>query len=173
MNRFRIRKTKESNNLNSPPPTILLLNACTYFGRGMFSSTVRRAASSAPPSSIVSSLTNATPRAIVSQALPYCCHQRRFSSSKPSSPADGSRGIADQPTVSAAPAKGGAKKSAASKGKLAGEQKSSEQSKKKAKDVAAKATVKGRDASMLHLPSVPNTQHVAPSRKCIETLPGL
>jgi hypothetical protein len=37
--------------------------------------------------------------------------------------------------------------------------------KRKAKDVAADSTVKGRDESMLHLPSVPSTQHIAPKGK--------
>jgi hypothetical protein len=127
----------------------------TYLGRDMFSSTVRRAASSAPQTSIASSLSSTTPRATVAQALSYRCHQRRFSSSKPSSPADGSKGITEGQTVPAAPAKATPD----------GEQKSSRASRRKAKDVAANSTVKGRDESMLHLPSVPSTQHIAPMRK--------
>jgi hypothetical protein len=123
----------------------------------MFSSTVRRAASSAPQTSIASSLSSTTPRATVAQALSYRCHQRRFSSSKPSSPADGSKGIAEGQTVPAAPAKARPDR----------EQKSSRASRKKAKDVAANSTVKGRDESMLHLPSVPSTQHIAPMRKSL------
>ncbi|KUJ24119.1 uncharacterized protein LY89DRAFT_703330 [Mollisia scopiformis] len=93
----------------------------------MFSSSVRRVARAAPSVPITPSLSGATPRTI---ALSYRSHQRRLSSSKPSSPADGS-------TPPAARV-----------------------SKKKAREVAANATVKGRDASLLHLPSVPSTQHV-------------
>ena len=129
----------------------------------MFSSTVRRAASSAPQTSIANSLSSATPRAIVSQALSYRCNQRRFSSSKPSSPADGSKGVAEGQAVPAAPAKARSK-AKASKPRSDGEQKSQT---KKAKDIAASATVKGRDESMLHLPSVPSTQHVTPLRKFV------
>jgi len=129
----------------------------------MFSSTVRRAASSAPQTSIANSLSSVTPRAIVSQALSYRCHQRRFSSSKPSSPADGSKGVAEGEAVPAAPTKARSK-AKASKSRLEGEQKP-QPSTKKAKDVAASSTVKGRDESMLHLPSVPSTQHVTPLRK--------
>ena len=129
----------------------------------MFSSTVRRAASSAPQTSIANAISSATPRAIVSQALSYQCHQRRFSSSKPSSPADGSKGVAERQAVPAAPTKARSK-AKASKVKADGEQKSPTSS-KKAKDVAASSTVKGRDESMLHLPSVPSTQHVTPLRK--------
>lgn len=123
----------------------------------MFSSSVRRAASSAPQTSIASSLSSAAPRATTAKALSYRCHQRRFSSSKPSSPADGSKGIAEGQTVPAAPAKV----------KSDGEQKSSRASRRKAKDVAANSTVKGRDESMLHLPSVPSTQHIAPMSKSL------
>jgi len=129
----------------------------------MFSSTVRRAASSAPQSSIASSLSGATPLAIASQALSYRCHQRRFSSSKPSSPADGSKGVAEGQAVPAAPTKTRSK-AKASKPRADGEQKS-QASTKKTKDVAVSSTVKGRDESTLHLPSVPSTQHVTPMRK--------
>jgi hypothetical protein len=141
------------------------LRSCTYLGRGMFSSTVRRAASSAPQTSIASSLSGATPRAIVIQALSYRSHQRRFSSSKPSSPADGSKGVAEGQSVPAAPTKTRPEKKAkSSKPRLEGEQKP-QTSTKKAKDVAASSTVNGRDESMLHLPSVPSTQHITPMRK--------
>lgn len=147
-------RTRNSTTSHLPLPTYRP-SPCTYLGRDMFSSTVRRAASSAPQTSIASSLSSTTPRATVAQALSYRCHQRRFSSSKPSSPADGSKGIAEGQTVPAAPAKA----------RPDGEQKSSRASRKKAKDVAANSTVKGRDESMLHLPSVPSTQHIAPMRK--------
>jgi len=66
--------------------------------------------------------------------------------------------------VPAAPTKARAK-AKASKPRLDGEQKSPA-STKKAKDVAASSTVKGRDESMLHLPSVPSTQHVTPMQIC-------
>jgi hypothetical protein len=67
--------------------------------------------------------------------------------------------------VPAAPAKARAvKKPKSSKPTLDGEQKS-QASTKKAKDIVASSTVKGRDESMLHLPSVPSTQHINPMRK--------
>ncbi|KAE8448535.1 hypothetical protein EG329_009416 [Mollisiaceae sp. DMI_Dod_QoI] len=95
----------------------------------MFSSSVRRVASAAPSVPITPSFSCAAPR---TATLSYRSHQRRLSSSKPSSPADGS---------SNPPA-------------------STRVSKKKAREVAANSTVKGRDASLLHLPSVPSTQHI-------------
>ncbi|CZR55224.1 uncharacterized protein PAC_05111 [Phialocephala subalpina] len=94
----------------------------------MFSSSVRRVASTAPSVPIAPSLSCAAPR---TATVSYRSHQRRLSSSKPSSPADGSEG---PPTTRV--------------------------SKKKAREVAANATVKGRDAALLHLPSVPSTQHI-------------
>ncbi|KAK2625700.1 hypothetical protein QTJ16_005012 [Diplocarpon rosae] len=110
----------------------------------MFSSSVRRVAFAAPQKPIAASLclSNTAPRTASSQVFPY--RSRRYSSSKPSSPADGSSGINE---LSAAPAK--------SKSKTQGK-------KKAAKDVATNAGGKGRDETMLHLPSVPSTQHIAP-----------
>jgi hypothetical protein len=58
-----------------------------------------------------------------------------------------------------------------SKPRLEGEQKSQANT-KKAKDVAASSTVKGRDESMLHLPSVPSTQHITPMRKSMGMVPA-
>ncbi|KAL2063327.1 hypothetical protein VTL71DRAFT_5132 [Oculimacula yallundae] len=111
----------------------------------MFSSSVRRAAFTAPPTPIASSFHHSSivPRT-ATQVFSY--RQRRHSSSKPSSPADGSRGINE---IAAAPAK--------SKSKSDSEKKS----KKKGKDtMAANLSAKGRDESMRHLPSVPSTQHI-------------
>ncbi|KAH7319228.1 hypothetical protein BKA65DRAFT_514046, partial [Rhexocercosporidium sp. MPI-PUGE-AT-0058] len=116
----------------------------------MFSSSVRRAAFTAPPTPIASSfhLSTIAPqtarKAASSQAFSY--RQRRYSSSKPSSPADGSSGINE---IAATPGK--------SKNKNDGEKKG----KKKGKDnAAANSSAKGRDESMRHLPSVPSTQHI-------------
>ena len=150
---FADDENRERSNLSPPFPLHPTVISPSW--RDMFSSSVRRVALSAPPSPIVSSFSStAAPRAAVS--LSTRGHQRRFSSSKPSSPADGSNGIAEGQTVPAAPAKA----------RPEGEAKS-RSIKKKAKDVATKSTVKGRDESMLHLPSVPSTQHIAPSRKYI------
>jgi hypothetical protein len=161
MFRFRENSQPALNTLIPHLPSF----ASTSLGRGMFSSTVRRAASSAPQTPITSSLSSAIPRAIATQALSYRCHQRRFSSSKPSSPADGSKGVTEGQGVPAAPAKSKPERKAKlSKPRLEGEQKS-QASTKKAKDVAANSTVKGRDESMLHLLSVPSTQHITPMRK--------
>ena len=124
----------------------------------MFSSSVRRAALTAPQTSIVPSITSTAPRAAASQALSYRCHQRRFSSSKPSSPADGSKGVTQGEEVPATPAQT----------RVDGEKKASRTGKRKAKDVVANNTVKGRDGAMKNLPSVPSTQHIAPARKSID-----
>jgi len=110
----------------------------------MFSSSVRRAAFTAPQTPIASSfhLSSIAPRtatAVSSQVFSY--RQRRYSSSKPSSPADGSSGINE---ITAAPGK--SKSKADGKGK------------KKAKDSAA--ANKARDESTRYLPSVPSTQHI-------------
>ncbi|KAH6711525.1 hypothetical protein BKA61DRAFT_611142 [Leptodontidium sp. MPI-SDFR-AT-0119] len=113
----------------------------------MFSSSVRRAAFTAPPTPIASSfhLSSIAPRTAASSQV-FSYRQRRYSSSKPSSPADGSSGINE---IAAAPGK--------SKNKTDGEKKS----KKKGKDTtAANSSAKGRDESMRHLPSVPSTQHI-------------
>lgn len=119
-------------------PPLLLPKVRQQPGKGMFSSSVRRVATAAPSVSITPSISCAAPR---TAALSYRSHQRRLSSSnsKPSSPADGS---------SAPPA--------------------TRVSKKKAREVAANSTVKGRDASLLHLPSVPSTQHIPEMRKLIQ-----
>merc|ERR1712230_257840 len=100
-------------------------------GKDMFSSSVRRAAFTAPQTPIASSfhLSSIAPRtatAVSSQVFSY--RQRRYSSSKPSSPADGSSGINE---ITAAPGK--SKSKADGKGK------------KKAKDSAA--ANKARDES--------------------------
>ncbi|AEO53646.1 hypothetical protein MYCTH_2295272 [Thermothelomyces thermophilus ATCC 42464] len=63
----------------------------------MLPSSVRRVVAAAPQSPAVSSLTSVVPRAAAAYSLPYRptgLHQRRYSSSKPSSPDDGSRDFA-------------------------------------------------------------------------------
>jgi len=123
----------------------------------MFSSSVRRAALSAPPVPILSPLSSAAPRVAASHSLTYRCHQRRYSSSKPSSPANGPKGISEGQTVPATPSQSGSD----------GEKKTSTRtSRRKAKDVAASCTVKGRDETMQNLPSVPSTNHIAPNQIC-------
>lgn len=114
----------------------------------MFTSSVRRAALAAQPSPLVASLATSAPRAVSTQSLSCRPLQRRYSSSKPSNPADGPKGVPDN--VSAAPAAQAdapAKKSKTSRAR-------------KAKDVAASCTVKGRDETMQNLPSVPSTGHL-------------
>ncbi|OBT56548.1 hypothetical protein VE04_04412 [Pseudogymnoascus sp. 24MN13] len=63
----------------------------------MFTSSVRRAAFAAQPSPIAASLATSVPRAVSTQSLSCRPLQRRYSSSKPSSPADGSKGVAEGP----------------------------------------------------------------------------
>jgi len=126
----------------------------------MFSSSVRRAALLAPPIPLSSSLKTAIPRAASSR-----CHQRRQSSSKPSSPADGSKGVAKHQSVPAASlAKDEAEEGVKSLSKeaigptdLIKEEGDKTRNKRKTKDVT-----KGRDSWLAHLPSVPSTHHIDP-----------
>jgi hypothetical protein len=121
----------------------------------MFSSSARRAALTAPQTPIASSLTCIAPRTAATQALSYHSHQRRLSSSKPSSPADGSKGVANGEEVPRALAQARPDE----------EKKSSRTGKRKAKDVVPNA--KARNGAFQNLPSVPSTQHIAPTRKLI------
>jgi hypothetical protein len=123
----------------------------------MFSSSVRRAALTAPQAPIANSFTPTAPRTAVSQALSYRSHQRRFSSSKPSSPADGSKGVAQGQELPAKPLQA----------RPDGEKKSSRtgKGKRKTKDVLANNPVQGREGALSTLPSVPSTQHIPPSRE--------
>ncbi|KAL2129451.1 hypothetical protein VTI74DRAFT_7791 [Chaetomium olivicolor] len=66
----------------------------------MIPSSVRRVVAAAPQSSAVNTLASSVPRAAVTISLPYKpkgLHQRRYSSSKPSSPDDGPRDFAARP----------------------------------------------------------------------------
>ncbi|KAK3393568.1 hypothetical protein B0H63DRAFT_516753 [Podospora didyma] len=102
----------------------------------MLPSSVRRVVSTTPQSPVVSSLTSTVPRATATFSLSYRPngHQRRYSSSKPSSPDDGSRDLAARPSV---PASNGTKATG-------------EKRKRKAKETAA----------VPQLPSVPSTRHI-------------
>jgi len=134
---------------STQPPTILSLH---ILGRGMFASSVRRVAFTAPQTPIASPLSTQTTRAAASS---YRSHQRRFSSSKPSSPADGSKRVGN----------GEAVPTTHTQAQPDSEKKASRTSKRKAKDVAASCTVKGRDEAMQNLPSVPSTNHIAANRE--------
>ena len=123
----------------------------------------------------------------MSQALSYRSHQRRLSSSKPSSPADGSNGVAAGQNVPAAPSqrlkekvkmgtekKAGAEKKAAMEKKVDGETKPQRKNKRKAKsaltsgaanDIEEAIQISLGNKAMQNLPSVPSTHHIAPSRK--------
>lgn len=112
----------------------------------MFSSSVRRVASTTTPSvPIASSFASCASRAAAAQALSYRTHQRRYSSSKPSSPADGSKGVAQSGPAAAIAQKG------------------SRGGRKKSKD--ANVNGKGKEESVDNLPRVPSTQHIAFNRK--------
>ncbi len=99
----------------------------------MFTSSLRRAVTAAQPTPFVSALANAAPRAVCTQVLATQL-ARRFSSSKPSSPADGTNGTIAVPIVKA----DGSKKKA--------------KAQRKTKDTAAE-DIQG-------LPSVPSTGHL-------------
>ncbi|KZF23602.1 hypothetical protein L228DRAFT_246408 [Xylona heveae TC161] len=82
-------------------------------------------------------------------------HQRRYSSSKPSSPPDGSEGIdAQQQTPS----------NGSSESRVDGSKRNANRlNRRKAKDAAAEATHKGKHEAFVNLPSVPSTPHLHPS----------
>ena len=149
----------------------------------MFSSSVRRVASTALPIPTASSFSNSAQRSAASQALSYRSHQRRHSSSKPSSPADGSKGVSDGQGVAAAAGRSASKPSSPADGSKGvsddqgvaaapahaqpkdekdekGEKKPAQSSKKKAKDGATSG--KGKDESIQNLPCVPSTDHISP-----------
>jgi len=115
----------------------------------MFTSSTRRVALTSSQTPIIPCLTT-PPRAAASQALSYRSHQRRCSSSKPSSPADGSKKVADGqvPTAQTQTQPDGEKRSSG----------------RKAEDVTANCTVKGRNKAMQNLPSVPSTNHIPPTQ---------
>ncbi|KAL3423488.1 hypothetical protein PVAG01_05235 [Phlyctema vagabunda] len=158
----------------------------------MFSSSVRRAALQAPQIPFPS-LSSVAPRAAASQALSHRSHQRRCSSSKPSSPADGSNGISSgqsvPPGTVQAGAEGEKKKSAdfskankaadgsksAAEGRAAPAETRSQSEKKSAAPAEKKTATRNprrknaskteiKNEAMRNLPSVPSTQHVAPSQ---------
>ncbi|KAK0735046.1 hypothetical protein B0T26DRAFT_633788 [Lasiosphaeria miniovina] len=111
----------------------------------MLPSSVRRFASAAPQSPVISSLTSTIPRATATFGLSYKpnCHQRRYSSSKPSSPDDGSRDYASRPAV---PASDGSKTT---------------EEKRKRKTKASSTTPQ--------LPSVPSTRHIKDESLALST----
>jgi hypothetical protein len=119
----------------------------------MFSSSVRRVAFTAPQTPLTPSLTSSAPRAVATHSLSYRCHQRRLSSSKPSSPADGSKGVAEGEAVPTH-----------TQARPASEKKSSRTGKRKAKESASNYAAKDGDKAFQSLPSVPSTQHIAPQR---------
>jgi hypothetical protein len=144
----------------------------------MFSSSVRRAALLVPPTPLSTSLKAAIPRA-APQAFPNRSHQRRQSSSKPSNPADGSKGVAkdqgvpatslakDETEASADGAQTLSKDNVAAPPALMKEEgDKSRSSKRKAKDVTGRNVVKARDSWLSHLPTVPSTQHIDPMGMC-------
>jgi hypothetical protein len=112
----------------------------------MLPPSVRRVVSTAPSSAIVSSLASSAPRAAAAGTLGLTYnpgHQRRYSSSKPSSPDGGSRDYAARPSV---PASGSSKTTG-------------EKRKRKAKDSSAAP----------QLPSVPSTRHIKDEALALST----
>jgi hypothetical protein len=134
---------------HSPRPRTQRLQ---WFIAGMISSSFWRVATTAPQTQLPAYVTSTVPRCVATHSLSYRrSHQRRYSSSKPSSPADGPKGIAEGQEVATAPAQG----------RTEGEKKASGRaSRRKAKDVPASSTVKPKDEILHNLPSVPSTQHV-------------
>ncbi|KAH8813212.1 hypothetical protein F5884DRAFT_787748 [Xylogone sp. PMI_703] len=120
----------------------------------MFSSSVRRVAISAPSTPVTTSITSSAPRATTSRALKYR-HQRRYSSSKPSSPPDGSKGVTGGQDVAAAPAQ-----------RPESGKKSGRTGRRKTKEESAGYASRVKDETLHNLPSVPSTQHIAPNQIC-------
>ena len=113
----------------------------------MLPSSVRRVVAAAPASPVVSTLASSVPRATATHALCFKRngHQRRASSSKPSSPDNGSKDFSARPSVpSSERAKTGEAKS------------TGEKRRRKAKDAAP---------AVKPLPSVPSTQHLSQEGK--------
>ena len=119
---------------------------------GMLSSCVRRLVITGTPSQIPACASAAVSRTVTTHAFSHRrSHQRRHSSSKPSNPADGSKGVAEGQAVPAGPAQSRPDSEKKSTGRS---------NRRKAKDVAASCTVKARDETMQNLPSVPSTHHI-------------
>jgi len=125
----------------------------------MFSSSVRRVAFTTPQIPIAS-LASSVPRA-ASHAT-YRSHQRRFSSSKPSSPADGSKGVAKgQAIAGASPVEGPTEGKAGGNKSEPGDKQAQAEDKKSQRAGKRKiSTTKGRDKIVQNLPSVPSTHHI-------------
>ncbi|KAI9835053.1 MAG: hypothetical protein M1819_002605 [Sarea resinae] len=123
----------------------------------MFSSSLTRAARTAPSLSVSPTITSRTSASAIAAAprqFSARSHQRRYSSSKPSSPPDGPRNINPD---SAAPA------SASANGRAEGEKRSrGHPSRRRTKENAAEAA-KAKDEASLNLPSVPSTPHLHPA----------
>ncbi|KAK3945460.1 hypothetical protein QBC46DRAFT_372296 [Diplogelasinospora grovesii] len=111
----------------------------------MLPSSVRRVVTAAPQCPVVSSLASSAPRAASAYGLSYKpnCHQRRYSSSKPSSPDNDPKDFATRPSV---PASGSSKASG-------------EKRKRKAKEASAAP----------QLPSVPSTRHIKDEALALST----
>lgn len=113
----------------------------------MFTTPFRRVASSTP--STTPCLTHLT---VTTQAVRSRSHQRRFSSSKAASPpADGPNGVTETVSLGRPEAE---KKVEADKKVKSGRSKK-----------AVKEEVEPKQKPANHLPSVPSTQHILPSRK--------
>jgi hypothetical protein len=116
----------------------------------MFHSSVRRAVSAAPQSPNISSLGASVPRTSTYVVSRRSRHQRRHSSSKPSSPDNGPKGLSAGEAVTATP------QASSVEAKTEGEKR-----KRKAKD---------RQTSAKKLPSVPSTQHLSSDGSYASTL---
>ncbi|KAJ9132966.1 hypothetical protein NKR23_g11044 [Pleurostoma richardsiae] len=120
----------------------------------MLPPSVRRVVSTTPQSPILSNLASAVPRATTALGLPYKPrHQRRCSSSKPSSPDNGPKDI---PAGQSVPASASQSKSGESSDSKSSP---SEKRKRKAKNASDRQK----------LPSVPSTQHLPQESLALST----
>ncbi len=114
----------------------------------MLPSSVRRVVAAAPASPVVSTLASSVPRATATHALSFKRngHQRRASSSKPSSPDNGPKDFSARPSVP----------SSSERAKTGEAKSTGEKRRRKAKDAAP---------AVKPLPSVPSTQHLSQEGK--------
>ena len=102
----------------------------------MFSPSARRVAFKSPLAKVAPTISTTVSRVTASKALPSCNHQRRLSSSKPSTPANGPKRVAegqDLPTTSTRTKAEGEKKASPKAGR------------RKEKDAVAAKTGKGKE----------------------------
>ncbi|POS86997.1 hypothetical protein EPUL_001335 [Erysiphe pulchra] len=119
----------------------------------MISSSIRRVALTVHSISTTSKLPGNLSRVVASNNIPSCVpyNQKRASSSKPPSPTNGSKGVAEGRPVASSPTE----TSSIEAKPLT--------TKKKAKSSTVKNMLRSKNQTTFNIPSVPSTQHITPS----------